>query len=55
MEPAPDKFPSVNTPATDTMFEGQTWGWYGIDRRAEVSQNQNEPYFKIFWIPQSLS
>ena len=27
MEPAPENVPSVDTPATDTLFEVQTWGW----------------------------
>ena len=39
MGPAPENFPSVDTPAADTMFEGQTWGWDGVDRRAVVAQN----------------
>ena len=55
MEPAPDNVPSFDTPAADTLFEGQTWGWNGIDRRAVVAQNQNEPSFKNGWSPQSLS
>ena len=46
--PAPDNVPLVNTPVADTLFEGQTWGWYGIDFRAVVSQNHNEPSFKNF-------
>ena len=37
------------------MFEGQTWGRDGIDFRAVVSQNKNEPSFKNGWIPKSLS
>ena len=55
MEPAPEKVPSVDTPASDTLFQGHTWGWDGIDCRAVVAQNKNEPSFKIGWIPQSLS
>ena len=38
--------PSVETPAADTLFEIQTWGWDGIDLRALVAQNQNEISFK---------
>ena len=55
MEPSPKNVPLVKTPAADTMFEGQTWGWDEIDRHGVVAQNQNEPSLKILWIPQSLS
>ena len=47
----PDDVPLVENSAADTLFEGQTWGWGGIDRRAAVSQNQNYPSFKNGWIP----
>ena len=55
MEPASDNVPLVDTPDADTMFEGQIWGWCGIDSSAVVAQNQNEPSFKNGWIPQRLS
>ena len=55
MEPAPDNVPLVVTFAIDTLFEGQTWGWDGIDFHAVAAQNQNDPSFKNVWIPQSLS
>ena len=55
MEPAPDNVPSIENPAADTLFEGQTWGWDGIDHRSMVAQNHNEPSFKNDWIPPSLS
>ena len=55
MEPDPKNVPLVETPYYDTLFEGHTWGWDGINRRAVVAQNQNEPSFKNSWIPQSLS
>ena len=55
MEPAHNNVPLVDTTAADTLFEGQTWGWDGIDLRAVVSQNQNDPSFKNVWIPQILS
>ena len=55
MELSPKNFPLVDTPAADTLFEEQTWGWDGIYCRAVVAQNQNEPSFKKLWIPQSLS
>ena len=55
MELDPNNVPLVDTHYYETMFEGQTWGWDGIDFRAVVAQNQNEPSFKNIWIPQSLS
>ena len=55
MEPPPYNVSLVHTPADDTLFEGQTWGWYGINLRAVVAQNQNENFFKNGCIPQSLS
>ena len=42
MEPSPKNVTLVNTPASETMFEGQTGGWDGIACRAVVAQNQNE-------------
>ena len=55
MEPAPKNVPLVDTPAAETMFEGHTWGWDGIDCNAVVAHNQNDPSFKNLWTPQSLS
>ena len=55
MEPSPNNVPLVDTPAADTLFEGNTWGWDVIDSHAMVSQNHNEPSFKNGGIPQSLS
>ena len=55
MLPAPKNVPLVETPYYDTLFEGHTWGWDGINRRAVVAQNQNEPSFKNYWIPKILS
>ena len=37
LEPAPNNVPLVDTPAADTLFEGHTWGWDGIDRRDVVA------------------
>ena len=51
---APDNVPLVDNPASDTLFEGQAWGWDGIDRRVVVAQNQNEPSFKNFWTPKAF-
>ena len=55
METAPNNVPLLDTPDDDTLFEGQTWGWYGIDFRAVVEHNHNDPSFKNGWIPQILS
>ena len=55
MELSPENFPLVDTSAADTLFEGQTLSWGGIDNRAVVAQNQYEPSFNNLWIPQSLS
>ena len=55
MEPSPENVTLVETPANDRLFEEQTWGWNGIDSRAIELQNQSEPFFKTFWIPQSIS
>ena len=55
MEPNPDNVLLVDNPAADILFEGQTWGWDGIDHHAMVAQNLNEPSFKSGCIPQSLS
>ena len=52
---APDNVPLVETNAADTLFERHKWGWDGIDCRAMVAQNQNEPSFKNGRIPQSFS
>ena len=46
MKSAPENVPLGDTPAADTLFEGHTWGWDGIDCRAVVVQNKNEPYLK---------
>ena len=49
MEPLPKNVLLVDTPNDDTLFEGHIWGRVGIDCRAVVAQNQNEPSFKNFW------
>ena len=46
MEPNPINVSLVDTPDYDTLFEIHTWGWYCINFRAVVAQNQNEPSFK---------
>ena len=51
MEPFTIHVSLVDTPASDKLFEGHTWVWYCIDRRAAVSHNHNELSFKK-WIDQ---
>ena len=51
MEPDPDNVPLVENPDAETLFEGQTWGWDGIDFCAVAAQNQNEPPFKKWLDP----
>ena len=46
MEPNPIHVSLVDTPDSATLFEGHAWGWYFIDHRAAVAQNQNELSFK---------
>ena len=55
MKPDPNHVTLVNTPADEKLFEGQTWGWDGTNRRSVVAQDYNEPSFKNVWIPQILS
>ena len=55
MEPDSDNVPLVNTPDTDTLFEGHKRGLDGINRCVVVAQNQNDPSFKNGWIAQRLS
>ena len=51
MEPAPLNVPLVDTLAADTLFDGNTWGYYDIDCRTVVAQNKNDASFKNVWIP----
>ena len=55
MEISPKNAPLVENTAADTLFEGQTRGWNGINHRDVVSQNQNYPSFKNGWSTQRLS
>ena len=55
MELAPKNVTLVENYAAETLFEGHTWGWDGINQHAVVAHNQNEPSFKNGGIPQSLS
>ena len=46
MEPSHENVHLVDTPASETLFEGQKWGWDGIDHLAVVAYNQNDPSMK---------
>ena len=37
IEPVPESFSLVDFTAADTLFEGHTWGWDGIDFRDVVA------------------
>ena len=54
MEPVSKNLTSVNTPASDTLFEGHKWGWYGINCCAVVAQNQNEDPSKMDGSPKDF-
>ena len=51
MEPVHIHVSLVDTPDSDTLFEGHTWGWYCINRHAVVAQNHNEISFKNWLDP----
>ena len=40
-EPSPNNVPLADTPDSDTLFEGQTWGCNDIDLWAVAAHNQN--------------
>ena len=46
IETALDNVPFVDSPTADTLFEGQIWGWDGIDCRGVVAQNHNKHSFR---------
>jgi hypothetical protein len=53
-DPAPENLPQLfdNPTVTDTgLYEGQTWGWNGMDRRVTEGGNYNGPSFANGWIP----
>ena len=56
-EPAPENVPAIwdeRRPDSD-LYEGQSWGWDGIDRRIVAGGNYNEPSFPNGWTPQGKS
>ena len=57
-DPAPEDVPDASDAAPaahDNLYEGQSWGWDGIDRRVVVGRNYNEPSFPNGWTPQGKS
>ena len=57
-EPAPENVPAANAPRPNgaTLYEGQEWGWDGIDRRAMMQGSlYNDPKFTNDWSPQGKS
>ncbi len=53
-DPAPENVPTVldDTPVVNDLYEGQDWGWDGIDWRVVAGGNYNEPSFPNNWVPQ---
>jgi hypothetical protein len=54
-EPAPENVPTNNAPRPNggNLYEGQEWGWDGIDRRAMMQGSMyNDPKFTNDWTPQ---
>jgi hypothetical protein len=56
-DPAPENVPALwdEAPAVNDLYEGQSWGWDGIDRRIVSGGNYNEPSFPNGWTPQGKS
>lgn len=52
-DPAPENIPTLwdEAPAVNDLFEGQSWGWDGIDRRVVAGGNYDEPLFTNRWTP----
>ncbi len=56
-DPAPENVPALwdEAPAVNNLYEGQSWGWDGIDWRVVAGGNYNEPSFPNGWTPQGKS
>jgi hypothetical protein len=53
-DPAPENAPQLFDAPTVTdagLYEGQTWGWIGINRRVMEGGNYNGPSFANGWLP----
>lgn len=55
-EPVPENIPSPDAPApvNNGLYEGQSWGWDGIDCRTN-NGGYEEPSFHNSWSPNSKS
>ena len=55
-EPVPENIPSPDTPLPDDhgLYEGQSWGWDGIDRRSN-NGGYEDPSFHNLWTPSAKS
>jgi hypothetical protein len=56
-KPAPENEPELwdKAPVVNDLYEGQSWGWDGINRRIVAGGNYNEPSFPNNWVPQGKS
>jgi hypothetical protein len=45
-DPAPENIPAIwdETPVANDLFEGQSWGWDGVDRRVTAGGNYDLPF-----------
>jgi len=53
-DPAPENVPAlwdVAPVGNGDLFEGQSWGWDGVDRRVTAGGNYDEPSFANSWTP----
>ena len=52
-DPAPENIPQGDEPLQidGDLFEGQTWGWNGVDRRITEGGNYEGPSFANGWTP----
>ena len=55
--PAPENVPTTNGPTTDTdgLYDGQRWGWDGLDPRRTSGVQDHAPKFTGDWDPKGTS
>ena len=55
-EPAPENVPGLFTPPVDDagLFEGQSWGWDGIDCRQTAGEGYDNATFRNGFTPIDL-
>jgi hypothetical protein len=53
-DPAPENIPALwdEVSVAHDLYEGQSWGWVGIDRHFVAGGTYNEPLFPHNWVPQ---